>query len=228
MARALSGRDAAGDSGSRQEQGESPRALVTAAEDPTLSVELTESTAESSWNTGRFSSLGDLGDLGDLVDRGVAEGQLGPAAPLLEWLRVRRAGQAEQPGDSMLGGAVEGVTRPIWRLCFLGVLGTDPDAWIAVLGPATIALRSSALADQGLLEFLVRGVEFLLSGGTIEPPRLESLLVEAGAESALPDLLLALRALRNPSVLQDVAPERRTATLDFLVKAGRPVDLPVR
>ncbi len=327
VGRALAGWGEAGDGQGRQELAELLHALVTAPEDRVLGAELVESIARASWDMDRLSSFGDL------LDRGVAEGRLGPGARVVEWLsgqssevreslghepdserwwyrlllaacrvgdlegstRVARAasnrfgenplfpyaeglvalacarafaeagdersadalglaseharraaslssgdpvasaavgelllhcGVPDEPRRLILGGATEGISRPAWRLYFRKVLGTDPDSWITILKPTTAALRSSAPADDGLREFLVRGVEFLLSDSTIEPAEVESLLVEGGAESSMPDLLLALQALREPAVLHDVAPERRTATLDFLSKVGRPVDPP--
>ena len=118
------------------------------------------------------------------------------------------------------GEAVEAATQaalldskiPWVRDCFVRVCAEESASWIKVLP----TLLEQVESDAAIHEMAIRGLEFTVGSAAIEPATAIEMIQSAGAEEPLADIVLALRAMDDRSLLTKASPERRAFAEDFL------------
>jgi tetratricopeptide (TPR) repeat protein len=104
----------------------------------------------------------------------------------------------------------------IWPLSqFVIACGNDSEAWRKVLPKLLLFLDTPSLAPI-VPETALRGIELLLSRQALTPRDAITMIEAAGNPEPLADVVLALRSIDDPGLLDKVSPEVRTVARDFI------------
>ncbi|MCW1924495.1 tetratricopeptide repeat protein [Luteolibacter arcticus] len=111
-----------------------------------------------------------------------------------------------------------GLLNPLvpWaRSQFLKICGKDRDSWLQVL-PKLLDVLNSPPIDPEVTEMTLRGLQFVLSNQALSPRDAIAMIEAAGNPEPLADIVLALRSIEEPGLLDKVSPEVRTVAKDFI------------
>ena len=129
---------------------------------------------------------------------------------------LQKQSRNQEAKEAALQGAILGPQINWPRYQFLEVCADDPSPWQSLL-PHLLKQLTCANKSE-LLEFIIRGLTFLLSSKHLSSQEVSQLILEHKAQEPLSEILLALQSLDDPALLTKASPERQAFAKDFLKK----------
>ena len=126
--------------------------------------------------------------------------------------------------DLALRAALLAPEDPWSRFIFMRICGEDKEAWKQLLPRVLEQLADETAAataeepEDSLYSFAVHGLEILLTAKALSFSEARTMICDAGAETMLEPIVIALRAADDETILIKASPEHRIFAEEFLAR----------